>query len=348
MTTQTPSKPPLGVPRRKAITLCEQTLVNERLLNTCYSLPLVIEPNDAGINLIEWAARHREALEQKLLQHGALLFRRFGIHTIEQFEQLIAALSGGALEYMFRASPRTRVGGNIYTSTDYPADQVIFPHNEHSYSPRFPLRLFFYCHLPSETGGETPIGGVRHITRRIRHELRERFREKQILYVRNYGDGFGLPWQSVFQTQDRAEVEAYCTSIGIDCEWKPGERLRTHQQGPALVRHPRTGEELWFNHAAFFHVSTLPPGIRDPLLANFGLYDLPTNTFYGDGSPIEPEVLQELRTLYLESLVRFPWQQGDVLFIDNMLSVHGREPYTGKRTILTGMAEAVYARDVAL
>lgn len=342
------SKPPLGGMRRRAITVSEQSLTSERLLDARYSLPLVIEPGAASLNLIEWATQHREALEQKLLQHGALLFRNFDLRSIGQFEQVIAALAGGALEYMFRASPRTRVGGNIYTSTDYPADQPIFPHNEHSYSPRFPLRLFFYCHLPSETGGETPVGCVRQITHRLRPEIRDRFLAKQVLYVRNYGDGFGLPWQTVFQTEDKTEVETYCASVGIECEWKAGDRLRTRQQGPALVRHPRTGEELWFNHATFFHVSTLPPGIRDPLLANFGPYDLPTNTFYGDGSPIEPEVLEELRTLYRDSLVRFPWQQGDVLLIDNMLSVHGREPYTGKRAILTGMAEALYAKDIAL
>ena len=339
--------PAPGSVRRKAISLSEQTLVSERLWDAERPLPLVVEPRVAGVDLIDWTAQHREAMEQKLLHHGAILFRGFDIRSIEQFEKVIASLSTGALEYMFRASPRTRVGGNIYTSTDYPADQVIFPHNEHSYSPRFPLRLFFYCHQPPDSRGETPIGSTRAVFGRIGPEIRERFREKGILYVRNYGDGFGLPWPAVFQTEDRGEVEAYCASVDIQVEWKPGNRLRTTQVGPAIVRHPRTGEEVWFNHGTFFHVSTLPPGVREPLMAQFGEQDLPTNTFYGDGSPIEPAVLDELRAAYLDSLVRFSWQQGDVLFIDNMLCVHGREPYTGKRTILTGMAEAFLARDLA-
>lgn len=333
--------------RRKAVAVSEQQLTTEALMDARYSLPLVIQPAVAGVNLIEWAALHREELEKKLLQHGALLFRGFGLASIEQFDQLIASLSPGALEYMFRASPRTRVGGNIYTSTDYPADQMIFPHNEHSYSPRFPMRLFFYCHIPSETGGETPIGSTRFIQSRIRPEIQEIFRQKGILYVRNYGDGFGLPWQTVFQTEDRDEVERYCASVGISVEWKENNRLRTQQRGPAVVRHPRTGEEVWFNHGTFFHISTLPPVIRDSLQANFGDWDLPTNTFYGDGTPIEADVLEELRSIYLDSLIKFRWQQGDVLFIDNLLAVHGREPFTGKRAILTGMAEAVLAADVA-
>ena len=276
-----------GILRRRAVTVSDDTLVRERRWDEGRPLPLVLEPAIAGVDLIGWAALHREELERKVLEHGALLFRGFGVKSVEQFEQVIASLSPGALEYLFRASPRTRVGGNIYTSTDYPADQVIFPHNEHSYSPRFPLRLFFCCHVPSETQGETPIGSTREVLRRIRPEIRESFRKKKVLYVRNYGDGFGLPWQSVFQTSERQQVETYCASVGIQVEWKSGDRLRTSQVGPAIVRHPRTAEEVWFNHATFFHVSTLPREVRESLSGSFADDELPTNTFYGDGSPIE-------------------------------------------------------------
>lgn len=348
MTIDTRLTPGLGSIRRKAVALSHQSLVTERPPLPGQDIPLLIEPCMPGVDLVAWIATQRDALEQKVLKHGALLLRGFSVKSVEQFDKVIAALSPGALEYMFRASPRTRVGGNIYTSTDYPADQMIFPHNEHSYSPRFPMRLFFYCHIPSETGGETPIGSTRAVRSRIPPEVQARFRTEGVLYVRNYGDGFGLPWQTVFQSENRSEVEAYCASVGIDVEWKTNDRLRTLQRGPALVRHPRTGEEVWFNHATFFHVSTLPASIGRQLQSDFAPMDLPTNTFYGDGSDIEPEVLETMRRAYLDSLVRFRWQQGDVLFIDNMLAVHGREPFTGKRAILTGMAEPLLAKDVAL
>jgi alpha-ketoglutarate-dependent taurine dioxygenase len=336
----------IGGMRRRAVSVGADALVHERAMQQDAPLPWLITPARPGVDLLQLCEQQREHLEATLLKHAAILFRGFDLRSAEQFERVIAALSSGALEYQFRASPRTRVAGNIYTSTDYPADEVIFPHNEHSYSPRFPLRLFFFCETPAAEGGETPIGSNRAVLQQLRPELVEKFRQKRVLYVRNYGDGLGLPWQTVFQTEDRSEVDAYCASVGIRTEWKSQTRLRTEQIGPAIARHPRTGEDVWFNHATFFHVTTLPERVQAALTSSFGERDLPTNTFYGDGSPIEQDVLEELRGAYRAAMVKFPWQRGDMLFVDNMLCAHGREPFAGARKILTGMAEPWLAKDL--
>jgi alpha-ketoglutarate-dependent taurine dioxygenase len=348
MNTPVTSAPTLGAIRRKTIRLQEDQLVTMRPMREDRPLPLLCEPAAEGVSLQAWAGRNRALVDSKLHEHGAILFRGFPVATAAEFDQCISAMSGGALEYRFRASPRTQVapGFHIYTSTDYPEDQKIFPHNEHSYSPVFPLRLFLWCDIAPGYKGETPIGDTREIFRAIDPAVKEKFARKKIMYVRNYGDGFGLPWQTVFQTEDRAQVEAYCSSVGIGVEWKADGRLRTRQVGPAIVKHPRTGEALWFNHATFFHVSTLPEQVRDALLADFGHDDLPQNTCYGDGSPIEPEVLEHLRSVYRNAMVEFPWQRGDVLMLDNMLAVHARNEFRGPRRILVSMAEAFNSKDL--
>lgn len=329
----------LGEFRRKAVPLSPDQLVKFDRLAPDGDLPAVARPAAEGVDLVEWCRGHGEEVEQRLLQHGAILFRGFGLRAAEEFERLIEAISGKLLEYKERSTPRSQVYRNVYTSTEYPADQSIFPHNENSYQATFPLKLFFCCHTAPTQGGETPIVDCRRVYRRIPDAVRERFAEKQVMYVRNFGDGLGLSWQAVFQTEDRAAVEAYCRQVNMQTEWKEGNRLRIRRVLPAVARHPRTGEELWFNHATFFHVSTLPPALRETLLGSFAEEDLPNNTYYGDGSPIEPQVLDELRGIYLEERVVFPWHVGDVMLLDNMRTAHAREPYRGERKILTGMSE---------
>lgn len=340
--------PSMGRARRSSTAGQDERVVFTPLLEG-HTLPALCRPRFAGTDLVAWLAQHREQVETRLLEHGAILFRGFDVDGIDGFDRCVKAVSGGALEYLFRASPRTQISRqfNVYSSTDYPSDERIFPHNEHSYSPVFPLHLYFYCDLPSLTGGETPLGDTRALLQRIDPAVREEFRQRRIMYVRNYGDGMGLPWQTVFQSEDRAEVEAYCARIGIRPEWKPGNRLRTRQVGPAIVRHPRSGEQLWFNHGTFFNALTLPETLRAALIAEFDADDLPQNTFYGDGAPIPDEVILHLQQAYRDVMVEFPWQKGDVVLLDNMLSLHARNAFTGPRKILTAMAIAQKSADLA-
>jgi alpha-ketoglutarate-dependent taurine dioxygenase len=342
-----------GIPKlkqvsRKTLGSSQQELIKTEYLDNDKKFPLVIKPAIKGVDPIAWSIQNKKFIETELLQHGAILFRNFEVKTVKKFEELIAAICDEALEYRYRASPRTQVSDRIYTSTDYPADQSIFPHNEHSYSPTFPLRILFFSVTLAEEGGETPIGKCRNILQHISRDIQQRFQEKQIMYMRNFGDGFGLPWQTVFQTTDKKKVETYCLQNNIQWEWKEGDRLRTRQIGSAFVSHPQTKEKVWFNHATFFHVSTLNSQIHNALISGFKEEDLPTNTYYGDGSPIEASVLEHLHNAYQQEMITFSWQKGDVLLLDNMLAVHGRNPYVGSRKVLVGMAQAINSKDVVI
>jgi alpha-ketoglutarate-dependent taurine dioxygenase len=333
--------------RRRSVTLSSGELVRSEPLYPDGALPLSIEPRQAGLDLVSWAEAHRSELEDRLLRHGGILLRGFGLRDAAHLEQLVAAVAGSTLEYKERSSPRSAVAGNIYTSTDYPAHERIFLHNENSYQQVWPLRIFFACSTAAESGGETPIADCRRIFERIEPAVRDRFLERGWMYVRNFGHGFGLDWRTVFQSGDREAVEAYCRRSGIEVDWLSGDRLRTRAVRPAAARHPLTGEPVWFNHATFFHVSTLSPTLREALQADFGDQDLPANTFYGDGSPIEDEVLDHLRAVYEAETIRFPWREGDVLVLDNMLVAHGREAFRGARKVLVGMARLVRRSDDA-
>jgi len=301
--------------------------------------PTVVRPATSGVDLISWSQADRERIQAAILRHGAILFRGFDVRSASYFERFIAVISGQPLPYIERSSPRKLVSGHVYSSTEYPAEHAIFLHSENSYQKSWPLKIFFYCELPAEQGGETPIADTRRILERIRPSVRDKFAEKGVLYVRTFEGGLGLSWQTVFQTADRRLVEQYCLDAGIEYSWDGPDRLKTKQLRRAIQTHPVTGESVWFNHAVFFHLSTLDPIAQQVLRASLPEENLPNNTYYGDGSPIEQEALDHLRTVYSEETVYFPWRRGDILMLDNMLTAHGRSPYCGARKILVGMTE---------
>lgn len=310
------------------------------------TLPAIIRPNVDGVELTTWAERNRAFIDSHLATHGALLFRGFDGADLSGLATFVKATSGDLLEYRERSSPRTRVTDNIYTSTEHPAHQSIFFHNENSYAHTWPLKLYFLCSVGPQAGGETPIADCRQIYRALDPTIRDTFARKRVLYVRNFSDELGLPWQTVFGTSDRDAVSATCRDAGYEIEWVGRNGLRTQRVGQAVARHPRTGEMSWFNHATFFHVSTLESDVRDALLEQYGEDRLPNNTYYGDGSPIEPSVLDDLRQSYADASVMFAWQQGDVMLVDNLLVAHARQPFEGPRKIHVAMSGPCTEHDV--
>ncbi len=347
-TSKKTGKGPAGI-RRKTVGGTQTEWISVRPLLAEQNLPVVVQPSVDGMDLIEWATANRDRVDQLLLEHRALLFRGFGIDSVERFEKFVMATSNGELlEYVDRTTPRTAEGDRIYTATVHPADQTIHPHNEGTYWVRWAMKLYFCCLTAPERGGETPIADVRRVFERLSPAVRERFADHGFMLVRNFNDGFGLPWQEVFQTESSAEVEAYCRSHDIEFEWKDGGRLRTRQVRPAIRVHPVTKEQVWFNHAAFYHYTTLEPDVRQALTDEFGTEGLPYNTYYGDGSEIEPEVAEEIRAAYAAEKIVFPWQVGDVMLLDNMSVAHAREPFVGDRLVVVSMTDAVGEQDCAV
>ncbi|WP_414529759.1 TauD/TfdA family dioxygenase [Nodularia chucula] len=338
LTTKNSSLKTLGNIRRKSVNLLQSKLIATEFLQPGKTLPLVMKPAIVELDLADWLADNQDLIETALVRHGAILFRGFNLDNALAFEQVCLRLC----PELFNENgehPRATISGKVYTPVFYPPEKQLLWHNENSFNHRWPRKIFFGCQQPAQQGGETPIVDSRQVFQRINPKIREQFMEKKVMYQRNYESGLGLDWQTVFQTHNQAEVEAICRQNLMNFTWKNHGGLRTRSVRPAVVRHPQTGEMCWFTQAQHWHISCLDQETRDSLLSLFPEEDLPRNCYYGDGSVIEDSIMEEICGIYQELEETFPWQTGDLLMLDNLLTAHGRNPFSGKRKLLVAMGE---------
>lgn len=297
-------------------------------------------PSDSAESLIELIDRERDALRRALLAHGAIRFPGARIDSVERFAAVRDAVLPSTTPYVEAATPRRDLGREVFSSTEFPAGEEIALHNENSYATSWPGELLFCCLVPASSGGATPLADVRRVLARLSDSLLGEFERRGWMLVRNYGNGFGLPWQEAFASERESDVASYCEAADIDCEWLPGGRLRTRQVRPALARHPETGERLWFNHVRFWHPASLASETREMLTEELGEDGLPYDVRYGDGGVISDAVIAEIAAAYEAEKEAVPWDEGDVFLVDNMLVAHGREPFTGERRVLVSLGRA--------
>ncbi|MEH3066054.1 MAG: AMP-binding protein [Methylobacterium radiotolerans] len=302
--------------------------------------PLVIEPLSADVDAVAWATAQRDWVEGKLRRHAGLLLRGFGIATPQEFEAFAEALQPG-LYGGYGDLPKNEGGKNTYRSTPYPEREMILYHNESSHLHAWPRKQWFFCQQPSPVGGATPIVDCRALYRQLPQAIADRFERLGLIYVRTFTERFDVDWRRFFHTEDRAAVEARCRAEGVDFAWLDADTLQTRTRCPAVITHPLTGEKSFFNQVQLHHPRCLDPEVRADLLGLVGPERMPRDVLYGDGTPIEDAVMDEVGRLYEAIAVRFDWRPGDVVMLDNMLAAHARDPYEGPRRIVVAMGDMV-------
>jgi alpha-ketoglutarate-dependent taurine dioxygenase len=303
--------------------------------------PHVITPASAGVDtsttgLLAYL-KALPSLGDLLTLEKALVFRGFLV-TGETLDSVMDMLLPNRRAYVHGNSPRSKVGDNIYTSTEYPPELTISMHNELSYAATWPSRLLFFCEQAAQTGGATPVVDGARWLGSLDPEIREAFAQG-VRYTQNLHGGMGLgkSWQETFETDDRASVEAYLAGANATWNWS-ADSLRVSQVRPATTCHPVTGEEVWFSQFDQWHPSGLGDKAAAALARIMDEDELPQSVAFGDGSPIPGEYAVQVRDQGLSAAVDVDWRTGDVLLIDNVLVGHGRRPFTGQRRVLVAMS----------
>lgn len=311
-------------------------------------LPLFIEPARGEFDLartLGWFAAHRPEIDRLTTEVGAVVLRGFPIDDTADFDALVAGYPTPSFGYAGGATPRASIAGRVYEATQAPPNLRMRLHQEMAYLPNYPARVAFYCKTPSETGGETIIGDMRQVDRAIRPEFRAKVKELGVFYGRNFKapgwscgdeilDRFHNPWTQAFATTDPRKAEADCEAMGLGWEWIDGS-LSTYYRSRGFVDHPRTGQEIWFNQIATQSSTVRNLGTEKVLYYQefYGDRPRPWDTRYGDRTPIDPADIDGLYDAYDAAVVAFRWQHGDVMFLDNVNTAHGRNRYTGVRDV---------------
>ncbi|MEU8874117.1 amino acid adenylation domain-containing protein [Streptomyces javensis] len=302
--------------------------------------PLRVLDTPGGHDPAARAGAHRAAALAALAESGAVMLRGLGVRTPADVAAVAAALGIEAMTESEGFAPRTRHAPGLYSGSHWPADEPMCMHHELSYAATVPGTMLFGCLTAPGSGGRTTVADSQRVLATLPPDLVAPFERHGWLLRRMYHD-VGVAWTDAFDTTDRADVDVYCAASGIEYTWLPGDRLGTRQRRTAVVRHPRTGVPGWFNQIAFLNGLTMDAAVREYLTDVYGPEGLPFDTATGDGTPVTAATVNDINAVYDRFTVGEPWQEGDVLLVDNIRTAHAREPYEGRRDIAVVLGDPV-------
>ncbi len=338
------------IPQQDSLNQIKQSFI------TTECLPLVIEPRNSSASLqdlLNLIQNNQKYLHEKMLRFGGILFRNFPLKNEYDFSAVIKALGcGKMMQYIGGDSPRKNVIEGIYTSTEAPPSFKIPLHNELSFVKRYPSHIFFFCQTAPQSQGQTLLADARKVYEAIDPEIREKFVSKGLTYISRYYHKSKLmdfinslqpshkSWLQVFETSDKETVEQLCKENDFTCKWNRNDWIEITQTRPATLKHPITHEWTWFNQAHLYDFNPKLLGLSRYLGSSL-LYcrkhmKLHEVTF-ANGTPIPRSYFYHILDVLDANTLYFSWQPGDLLALDNVLAMHGRASFTGKRRILAAM-----------
>ena len=290
-----------------------------------------------------WIALHKYDIEANKLKYGAVVFKDLNLpaddQSVAKFEAFAQALSKEGLFNENGEHPHINISGYVSKPVHYSPKSQLLWHSENSFNHTWPLHIWFACLQLAENGGQTTLVNNRKVYELIPKNIREKFVSKGVLYVRNYAEGAGLDWRTVFQTDSKQQVEAVCKENKIDFEWTHNDSLRTMALRPAALKHPKTGELCWFNQAQHWHIACLETNTRAAIQELYAEQDYPRACYYGDKTSIADEDMHAILDVYRNIEFAPQWEQGSMLMLDNVLCAHGRNAYTGERKLLVALGD---------
>lgn len=285
-------------------------------------------------DVLPWVEAQKDSLLQEAYQHGAILFRGFGIKDLESFDAFVSAFRLPCFTYEDSLSNAVRVNhtDRIFSANEAPPQVDIHLHHEMAQTPLYPRRLFFFCKRAAVSGGATSLCRSDVLWERLEEEaprFAQTCREKGFQYSHTMPgqedaeSGMGRSWRSTFKAETREAAEARMQQLGYRGEWLANDCLRVTSPRLSAIRELEDGRTSFFNQLIAAY-----SGWRDHR------NDPGKSLTFGDGSTLDTEGADIAVRLGEELAFDLPWQTGDVALIDNFVTMHGRRTFEGQRSVL--------------
>ncbi len=284
-----------------------------------------------------WISENRAAVADAVRSIGAVLFRGFPLRTPEDFDAFISKFEYPNFRYADSLSNAVRVSftERVFSANEAPADVSIYLHHEMAQTPVFPSMLFFFCEQPAESGGATPLSRSDTLLRKLTDRCPEfmadceKYGLKYTSVMPGENDaasGMGRSWQSTWNAQTRDEAESRMNELGYTWQWLDDNCLRVTTPRLQAVKDLGGGRTAFFNQLiAAFH------GWKD------SRNDPSKSITFGDGTPLDTDVMARVIEMAEEITFNVPWQAGDVALVDNYVTMHGRRTFDGTRSVLASL-----------
>ena len=140
--------------------------------------------------------------------------------------------------------------------------------------------------------------------------------------------GMGRSWQSTLNSESKAAAEQRLQHLQYEWEWQENDDLRVTTPVLPAVKRLASGKEAFFNQliAAF---KGWKDSRNDPSKA----------ITLGDGTPLDREAVLEAAELADQMSFDVRWENGDVAWVDNFSTMHGRRNFVGTRKVLASLVE---------
>jgi hypothetical protein len=305
------------------------------------TFPQVIQCADTDASLpdtAQWVRKNAPRLLTEATRDGAMLLRGFPVSTAEDFDTIVAALELPNFPYHKSLSNAVRINRTerVFSANEAPPEVQIFFHHEMAQTPLFPRWIFFSCEIAAEQGGATPLCRSDVLLEKLEMQCPafvKTCEQKGLRYTNVMpGDndaksGMGRSWKSTLGVEHQADAENRLRELNYKWEWLANNCLKaTTPALPAVIK-LNDGRRVFFNQliAAF---CGWKDSRNDPSKA----------ICHGDGTPLDTDAVKIAIKLSEELAFDLNWQAGDVVIVDNMVTMHARRTFSGTRKVLASLA----------